>query len=143
MQNDADHNVTRMNLGQAARQQSSTKRPAVQVAATSCGVDLKPVATFIAPIRSYSTVKPRKSRGKSVQCAAHDKTVQLSAHFCAHFCYARGAGLRQVRGGSRSELDTMVAYSKMQYLLAAVGRRSGRSNAEKCMGTHQLSPHSY
>ena len=50
MQNDADHNVTRMNLGQAARQQSSTKRPAVQVAAT-CGVDLKPLATFIAPIR--------------------------------------------------------------------------------------------
>ena len=51
MQNDADHNVTRMNLGQAARQQSSTKRPAVQVAAT-CGVDLKPLATFIAPIRT-------------------------------------------------------------------------------------------
>ena len=50
MQNDADHNVTRMNLGQAARQQSSTKRPAVQVAATR-GVDLKPLATFIAPIR--------------------------------------------------------------------------------------------
>ena len=53
MQNDADHNVTRMNLGQAARQQSSTKRPAVQVAvqvamqvAATRGVDL------IAPIRS-------------------------------------------------------------------------------------------
>jgi hypothetical protein len=43
-----------MNLGQAARQQSSTKRPAVQVAAT-CGVDLKPLATFIAPIRNKSS----------------------------------------------------------------------------------------
>ena len=34
----------------------------------------------------------------------------------------------------------MVAYSKMQYLLAAVGRRSGRSNAEIRRTLAQLLP---